>query len=108
MAPLAPLPMCENIEIHYKGIISHPGDSQKMQKSLGKILFVPLAGPWGAPIEGIRMADRLKPQYILPIHDWMWNDQWRRTMYDRMETYFKSQNITVLKPVDGQTIEVNI
>lgn len=106
MAPLAPLPMCDNVEMHYKGVISHPGDSHQMQTT-SDILFVPLAGPWGATIEGIRMADKLKPQFIMPIHDWMWNDTWRADMYDRMETYFAKQGIQVLLPVDGQVIEIN-
>jgi len=107
MAPLAPLPMCDNVEIHYKGLISHPGDSHQLQATKD-ILFLPLAGPWGAAIDGVRMADKLKPKYILPVHDWMWNDTWRTSMYDRIEAYFANQNIKVLKPVDGQTIELEI
>lgn len=107
MAPLSPLPMCDNIEIHYKGLISHPGDSHQLVSSKD-ILFVPLAGPWGATIDGIRMADKLKPKYILPVHDWMWNDSWRTSMYDRIEAYFASQNIKVLKPIDGKPIELEI
>lgn len=107
MAPLAPLPMCENVEIHYRKLISHPGDSHQLQTSY-PILFVPLAGPWGAPIEGVRMADQLKPKVIVPIHDWMWNEQWRTSMYDRIEEYFSRQDIKVLKPVNGQVMEVKI
>ncbi len=107
MAPLAPLPMCNNVEIHYKKLISHPGDSHQMQKTYD-ILFVPLAGPWGSAIDGIRMADRLKPKLIVPIHDWMWNEDWRSSMYDRIEGYFSKQRIQVLKPVNGQQMEISI
>jgi L-ascorbate metabolism protein UlaG (beta-lactamase superfamily) len=107
MDPLAPVPSCENVEIHYKNFISHPGDSHQLQKSL-PILFVPLAGPWGATIDGVRMADRLKPKVIVPVHDWMWNDEWKGSMYSRIEEYFSALNVRVLKPVDGQTIEIDV
>lgn len=105
MAPLNPGPNVENIAIHYKDSISHPGDSHHLTKS-GNVLFLPLAGPWGSAINAVRMADDLKPQVIVPIHDWMWNDKWRQTMYERMDHYFAGQNIKFLKPVDGQVIEV--
>jgi L-ascorbate metabolism protein UlaG (beta-lactamase superfamily) len=99
--------MCQNVEIHYKKLLTHPGDSHQLQKT-NPILFVPLAGPWGAPIEAVRMADRLKPRVVIPIHDWMWNEEWRESMYDRIEEYFSKQGIKVLKPVNGQTIELEI
>jgi L-ascorbate metabolism protein UlaG (beta-lactamase superfamily) len=107
MAPLAPLPMCDNVEIHYKNLISHPGDSHQLEITKD-ILFLPLAGPWGSAIDAVRMADKLKPKVIVPIHDWMWNDTWRSTMYDRLENYFSEQVIKVIKPVDGQTLEVEL
>jgi L-ascorbate metabolism protein UlaG (beta-lactamase superfamily) len=107
MSPLSPLPMCDNVEIHYKKLISHPGDSHNMETTY-PILFVPMAGPWGALIDGIRMADNLKPKVILPIHDWMWNDEWRDSMYARIEDYFSKQGINTIKPVNGQTIELEL
>lgn len=107
MEPLSSPPICDNYEIHFKNLISHPGDSQQMQSSKD-ILLMPLAGPWGSAIDGIRMATRLKPKYVLPIHDWMWNENWRQTMYHRMADFFASQNIKFLMPVDSQSIEIKL
>ena len=107
MEPLAPSPQVQNVALHYKNKISHPGDSLNLKIS-HDVLFMPLAGPWGSAIDAIRMAVKLKPKAVLPIHDWMWNDQWRQTMYDRMEQLFPRYDIKFLRPVDGQTIEVSL
>lgn len=104
MEPLAP-PPCQNIRVHYKGKISHPGDSHQLTDTKD-ILFVPLAGPWGATIDGVRMADKLKPKVIVPIHDWMWNEEWKQDMYDRIESFFAEQGIKFIKAIDGQSFEV--
>lgn len=105
MSPLVPDPNVSNTAFHYKNKISHPGDSHNLAESRD-ILFIPLAGSWGSAIEGIRMADRLKPKIIVPIHDWMWNDNWRIDMYDRMENYFRKQGIRFIKTVDGEPFEI--
>lgn len=104
MEPLAGAP-CDNIRLHYKGILSHPGDSHHLTETK-EILLLPIAGPWGATIDAVRMAATLKPKVVVPIHDWMWNDEWRQTMYERMETFFKTENITFIQPVTGKSFEV--
>lgn len=105
MQPLMPLPIAKNIAVHYKDKISHPGDSHHLE-STKDILFLPLAGPWGSTIEAIRLAVKLKPKAIVPIHDWMWNDDWRMGMYDRMEQFFKEKDIKFIKTVDGESFEL--
>ncbi len=104
MEPLAP-PPCQNIRVHYKNLITHPGDSHHLTETKD-ILFLPVSGPWGATIEAVRMADKLKPKTIVPIHDWMWNDQWRQEMYDRLEGFFEKQNTRFIKPVNGVAFEI--
>ncbi len=105
MSPLVPDPNVPNITVHYKNRISHPGDNHDLSETKD-ILFLPVAGPWGATIDAVRMADKLKPKVIIPIHDWMWKDDWRNSMYDRMESYFKQQGIRFVKTVDGEPFEV--
>jgi L-ascorbate metabolism protein UlaG (beta-lactamase superfamily) len=105
MEPLSPAPQVQNVATHYKDIISHPGDSHHLTKS-HDVLFLPVSGPWGATIDAIRMAVKLKPKTIVPVHDWMWNDQWRATMFDRMEAFFAESEIRFVKPVIGELFEV--
>jgi len=108
MDPLMPGPSpCENIGVHFAGVLTHPGDSYKAIESKA-IFAVPLAGPWGATIEGIRLAAKLKPKFVVPIHDWMWNDNWRASMYDRCEEYFETQGIKFLKLKDGEPVEISV
>jgi L-ascorbate metabolism protein UlaG (beta-lactamase superfamily) len=107
MAPLAPTPPCQNVRFDYKGAITHPGDSIQFDDSKG-ILFLPLAGPWEAPIEAVRLGEQLKPKVIVPIHDWMWNDEWRLSMYDRLVDYYGQQNIQFLKLINGEPVTIDI
>jgi L-ascorbate metabolism protein UlaG (beta-lactamase superfamily) len=104
MAPLDKNPP-QNIRIDYKDMITHPGDSFAFDKTKN-VLFLPLAGPWGSAIEAIRKADELRPEVVVPIHDWMWNDEWRAVMYERMESYFMSQNIQFINAQNGKTFRV--
>ena len=103
MEPLAP-PPCQNVRVHYKGKVTHPGDSHHLEDTKD-ILLLPVAGPWGATIESLRMADKLTPKTIVPIHDWMWNDDWRNTMYGRFKQFFKERQVRFIKPKDGEMFE---
>jgi len=105
MEPLAPPPTVQNIGVHYKGVLTHPGDSYHIAASK-QILALPLAGPWGATIDGIRLATALKPKIIVPIHDWMWNDFWRQDMYGRLQQYFYNIGIKFINIVDGFPVEL--
>jgi L-ascorbate metabolism protein UlaG (beta-lactamase superfamily) len=104
MAPLNPNTP-QNIMVHYKNAITHPGDSLQLKKTKD-ILFLPLAGPWGSAIGAVRMAERLRPKTIVPIHDWMWNEEWRSTMYKWLEQFFGEMGIRFIPAVDGKAFEV--
>jgi L-ascorbate metabolism protein UlaG (beta-lactamase superfamily) len=103
MAPLATLPMSQNIGVHYKQKLTHPGDSYHIEETK-EVFAMPLAGPWGAAIDGIRLAEKLKPKFVVPIHDWMWNDDWRQDK--RIASYFDSIGIKFLSLTDGQPVEI--
>jgi L-ascorbate metabolism protein UlaG (beta-lactamase superfamily) len=64
----------QEIGIHYLDKLSHPGDSHSFHETKA-ILALPVAAPWGSTIAAIRLALELKPQHVLPIHDWHWGDQ---------------------------------
>lgn len=107
MEPLSGGVTADNIMVEVLGQLTHPGDSYQLEHT-ASVLALPLAGPWGAAIEGIRLAESLRPRFIIPIHDWMWNDSWRLSMYDRCEAYFAQHGITFLKPIDGQPLEIDL
>jgi L-ascorbate metabolism protein UlaG (beta-lactamase superfamily) len=88
---------------HYLNALTHPGDSHSFRETKA-ILALPVQAPWGSTVRAANLALQLKPQYILPIHDWHWSDQARQQMYDRLENIFAEHDITFCKLATGQPI----
>lgn len=97
----------QEIGVHYRGVLSDPGDSHSF-KETKNILALPMTAPWGNNIRALNIALELKPQHILPIHDWHWRDEAREQAYDRFEKILGDQGITFHKLKTGDAIEINI
>ncbi len=103
LAPLGEAP--ENIAVHIDGRLTVGGDRHDLEESKD-ILALTVTAPWGSMMNAAAMAMRLKSKTIIPIHDWHWSEAARAGAYDRLEAFFAEQNITFLKPVDGQVLEI--
>jgi L-ascorbate metabolism protein UlaG (beta-lactamase superfamily) len=97
----------QNLTVHWNNKVTNPGDSHDFTMTKD-VLLLPVQAPWGTTIRAIELVSQLKPKFVLPIHDWMWNEQWRQTCYDRFEQIIDRENTTFLRPTDGQTIEINL
>ncbi len=97
----------QEMGIHYLGTLSHPGDSHSFHESKA-VLALPVQAPWGHPVEAVKIALELKPMYVIPIHDWHWRDEARRSLYDDMEKDFAAAGITFIKPVDGEPFVLEV
>jgi len=106
LAPLIPKPPQE-VGVHYLDKLSHPGDSHSFKETKA-ILALPMQAPWGSTTAAAKLAADLKPRYIIPIHDWHWNDEARTSMYDRFEQLFKEQGITFIKPINGEPFKIDL
>ncbi len=107
-APVAPFgEQVQNLLSHWNGHVTYPGDSHNFTETKD-VLLLPIQAPWGTTIRAIEIIEQLKPRYVLPVHDWMWNEQWRQSSYDRFEKILASTETTFLRPIDGQPIEVNL
>ncbi len=95
----------EEIGVHYLDKLSHPGDSHSFHETKA-ILALPVTAPWGSSFNAINLACELKPQYVLPIHDWHWRDEARELMYERFEQAFGEQGITFYKLQTGQPVDI--
>ena len=104
VGPLYPQP--EEFGYHYLDSLSHPGDSHSFHETKA-ILALPMTAPWGATIRALNLALELKPQHVLPIHDWHWNDQARQDTYNNFERVLGEQGITFHKLETGVPIEIN-
>ncbi len=103
--PLFPTP--EQIGVHYLDLLSNPGDSHSFNESRS-VLALPITAPWGSTITAVNLALKLKPKYILPIHDWHWRPEARDQMFAAMEQLFAKNDITfvVLKTGDPVVLDV--
>lgn len=107
-APVEPFSnQVANLVTHWAGVVTQPGDSHDFSETK-EVLLLPIQAPWGTTIRAVNLALELKPKFVLPIHDWMWRDEWREISYDRFESALSGSGITFLRPIDGQPIEVNI
>lgn len=95
------------IGVHYLDSLTHPGDSHHFGESKA-VLALPITAPWGATTRAAQLAAELKPRYVIPIHDWMWKDQWRLSMYEGLAKYFTGQGIEFIQPQDGQPFVLDI
>jgi L-ascorbate metabolism protein UlaG (beta-lactamase superfamily) len=97
----------ENIGVHYLGKLTHPGDSHTFTETKD-VLALPLTAPWGSIDSAIQLALKLKPTYILPIHDWHLRDQAREDEYEMDEKLFADAGITFFKLKNGEPIVIDI
>lgn len=103
--PMFPRP--QEIGVHYLDMLSHPGDSHSFDETKA-ILALPVQAPWGSTLNAVRLALELKPQHVLPIHDWHWQDAARRSMYNNLEKLFADQGITFHKLETGKPIVIDV
>lgn len=86
------------------GRFTHPGDSLHFEKT-AEILALPLQAPWGSFVQAIEKAILLKPKLVLPIHDWHWRDEARKSLYERARSYLKGHGIGFAALETGQPFE---
>ena len=97
----------EQIGVHYLDLLTHPGDSLSFKESK-IILALPVTAPWGATTTAVKLALKLKPRYVLPIHDWHWRPEARDQMYGAMEQIFAQNNITFIRLITGEPVMLDV
>jgi L-ascorbate metabolism protein UlaG (beta-lactamase superfamily) len=87
--------------VHYLDKLSHPGDSHSSTETKA-VLALPVQAPWGSVRDATALALKLKPQYVIPIHDWHWSDQARAATYATLEKVLGEHGVTFIKAVNGE------
>lgn len=95
----------ENVMITIADKLVDPGDSHHFQTKT-PILALPIQAPWGSLTQAVELAERIKPQIILPIHDWHWSDKAREILYKRLEDYFAKLGIKFIPLQIGQPVSI--
>lgn len=95
----------ENVTISIFDKLTHVGDSICFIKSCG-ILALPITAPWGSTTDAVNKALEIRPKIIIPIHDWMWKDEVRIGMYQRLKDFFATKEIDFKTPETGEIVEI--
>lgn len=98
-------PVCENSMITAFHMFSHPGDSLSFATT-ARVLALPISGPWANTTWAVEKALEVKPEVILPIHDFHWKDDFRKSMYERLEEFFGQKGIRFLKAETGEKFTI--
>lgn len=96
-----------NLRASWRDSVTIVGDTHDIQETKD-VLLLPVQAPWGTTIRAVQLALELKPKYILPVHDWMWNEEWRENCYYRFENIFNETETKFLRPVDGVAMEIDL
>ncbi len=103
--PIFPQP--EENGIHFLDVFTDPGDCHNF-KDTKAVLALPISGPWGSTIKAINLALKLKPKYVIPIHDWHMKDESRLMFYDIFERVLGEQGIKFFKMETGVPVEIPV
>jgi L-ascorbate metabolism protein UlaG (beta-lactamase superfamily) len=93
----------DNIGFHFKDQLTHPGDSFSFNESK-EILALPYTAPWGSVTDAVNLAIKLKPKFIIPIHDWYVSKEGKKWLYKIMSDIFVKHGINFVDIKDGQTV----
>ena len=95
----------ENVSLTIFGRLLSPGDSLHFTNS-AEILALPLAAPWESVTDAVNTALKLMPKVIIPAHDWMWRDEFRKGMYVRLKEFFQTKGIDFKMMETGEQITI--
>lgn len=104
-APIFGMPQFQNILFNVFSTLTDPGDNLTFTQTQ-RVLALPIQAPWGSLTQAVDKAMELKPEVIIPIHDWHWRDEIRIGLYKRLENYFTQNGIKFRGVETGEEIEV--
>lgn len=95
----------QNWEYTFMNTLTHPGDSFHSTKT-ARVFALPIQAPWGSTVEAVNLVMRIKPEIVVPIHDWHWRDEARVALYGMVGNYLQSQHITFIPLETGVAVEL--
>lgn len=105
-APVEPFGVqVKNLIVHWNNKLTHPGDTHEISESK-EILLLPVQAPWGTTVRALQLPTELVVKTVIPIHDWMWNDDWRANVYDRFKEVLGQDNIDFIVPKNGEPFKI--
>lgn len=90
---------------HFKDLFTSPGDSHSFSETK-KVLAMPVIAPWGKTGDAVDKILELKPEYVLPIHDWHYTPEAREWLQGLLEAALEGSGVTLLSAEPGITHEI--
>ena len=97
----------QNVGFVVDDVFVHPGDSYTFDVK-APVLALPLLPPWGSSTEAVAVARRIRPEYVVPIHDWYVTQDGRRWLYGAIERVLSADGITLLRLDDFESVTVEV
>ncbi len=77
-------------------VFIHPGDSladSVIKYARTKILALPTMAPWETELQTFDFAKKMRPQYVVPIHDGYAKDFFLESRYQNFQKHLQRENI---------------
>jgi len=85
-----------------EGVFTHPGDSYQLTTT-APVLAMAIMAPWGSARDSVEFARRLRPQRVVPIHDFYLSESGRRWAVGFIKSVLEKDGIELI-PLDwGET-----
>lgn len=97
----------EQLGIHYLDKLTSPGDSHSFSETRD-ILALPVQAPWGSTVRAVELTLELQPRFVLPVHDWHWNDAAKEQMYERLQELFEAKGIEFVPLQNGVPVVLEV
>ncbi len=101
--PLAKTPM--NNGYHFQNELTHPGDSHDFSETK-RILAMPFIAPWGTVMNGIKKCQELKPEVVIPVHDWFFSEPAKDWLYGAIKEILVKDSIELMVLSDGESVDL--
>lgn len=86
------------------------GDCHTLTSSHGARIFAAAinGGPWGAVLGFIHMIEAMpdRPEIVVPLHDWHFNDEARTSIYARLPEVLAPLEVTFMPLQNGVSVDV--
>lgn len=86
-------------------VFTHPGDSHQ-PTATAPVMALPLVAPWGSATDAVAFARRIRPQQVVPIHDFYLTASGRQFLWKIVGDALAEHDIELV-PLDwGQSMTV--
>jgi L-ascorbate metabolism protein UlaG (beta-lactamase superfamily) len=85
--------------------LTHSGDSYRLSRS-APVLTMSLMAPWGSTTQSVEYIRRLRPSFVVPVHDSYLSESGQRSIWGIVSRALKEDGIELLEVGWGESFQV--